>query len=83
MIYVLDACVMIALLRGERGGEVVQQLLANRFYAHSVNLCEVHYDCCRASNRSSADLVVAGVAMAGIGSRDLRDPQKSERTCSY
>ncbi len=44
MIYVLDACAMIAYLRGEEGGSEVDKLLVEpgaRCVAHSVNLCEL------------------------------------------
>ncbi|MFY9609635.1 MAG: hypothetical protein WAU45_13590 [Blastocatellia bacterium] len=47
MIYVLDACAMIALPLGEPGEEVVWVHLLEKdasCVAHSVNLCEVFYD---------------------------------------
>jgi PIN domain nuclease of toxin-antitoxin system len=47
MIYVLDACAMIALLLREPGEEVVWAHLLEKdatCFAHSVNLCEVFYD---------------------------------------
>lgn len=50
MIYVLDACAMIAFLRAEQGGDLVQAILRNpenECFAHAVNLVEVHYDFCR------------------------------------
>lgn len=50
MIYVLDACAMIAYLRNEAGADVVETALlealidpATQCVAHSVNLCEVFY----------------------------------------
>lgn len=42
---ILDACAMIAYLRGEPGGEVVDRLLqdpAEVCFAHVLNLCEVY-----------------------------------------
>lgn len=63
MIYVLDACAMIALVNGEEGSEVVDEVLtdrANTCYAHALNLCEVYYDVIRRS-RSSEDVVLSVV----------------------
>ena len=45
MIYVLDACAMLAYLGGETGADVVENVLleANSLcVAHSINLCEVY-----------------------------------------
>jgi hypothetical protein len=45
--YALDACAMIAYLRGEPGGEVVDGFLTTpgtTCYAHTINLLEVYYD---------------------------------------
>jgi predicted nucleic acid-binding protein len=69
MAYVLDACAMIAFLRGEPGAEVVEGLLIerpSRCHAHAINLCEVYYDFLRASDgptalRAVQDLMTAGV----------------------
>ena len=44
MLYVLDACALIAYLRAEAGASVVGDALAdsaNTCFAHGVNLCEV------------------------------------------
>ena len=46
MAFVLDACAMIAYLRDELGGEIVDNSLALEppaCLAHAVNLCEVFY----------------------------------------
>jgi uncharacterized protein with PIN domain len=46
MIYVLDACAMIAYLVGEAGAEVVENALldtGSQCIAHSINLCELFY----------------------------------------
>ncbi len=46
MIYVLDACAMIAYLNDEPGADVVEAAMIdpmNQCYAHAVNLCEVFY----------------------------------------
>lgn len=52
MTYVLDACAMIAYLRGEVGADVVSAVLLNsshESFAHALNVCEVYYDFYRAS----------------------------------
>ncbi len=57
MIYVLDACAMIAYLNDEQGAEVVEATLiepANRCFAHAINLCEVFYQFHRAGGESAA-----------------------------
>jgi PIN domain nuclease of toxin-antitoxin system len=57
MIYVLDACAMIALLLREPGEEVVWAHLLDKdatCFAHSLNLCEVFYDFYRVSGEAAA-----------------------------
>ncbi len=45
MTCVLDACAVIAFLRGEEGADAVTSLLLNEdCMAHAVNLCEIYYD---------------------------------------
>src|SRR5437016_4172257 len=69
MIYVLDASGMIAYLRDEPGGEVIERALldtGSQCLAHAINLCEVFYDFHRAGGESIAlnaisDLIAAGV----------------------
>lgn len=54
MIFVLDACAMIAFLRDEPGSDVVAEALldpGSKCYAHALNRCEVFYDFHRASGR--------------------------------
>ena len=44
MIYVLDACAMLAYLRNETGADVVENALLDansQCVAHAINLCEV------------------------------------------
>ncbi len=51
MIYVLDACAMIAYLRNEVGRDVVEAVLIDSSglcMAHAINLCEVFYEFHRA-----------------------------------
>lgn len=72
MIYVLDACAMIAFLRGEEGADVVERALldaASQCVAHVINMCEVFYDFHRAGDESAANQAVD----------DLRDINVIER----
>jgi PIN domain nuclease of toxin-antitoxin system len=46
MIVILDACAVIAFLRDEPGGELVENYLINETYTcfiHAINLCEVNF----------------------------------------
>ena len=61
MIYVLDACAMIAYLRNEAGADVVETALlealldpSSQCLAHSINLCEVFYTFHRDRGESAA-----------------------------
>lgn len=72
MIFVLDACAMIAYLRNELGGAVVDALLgdpANTCYAHVVNLMEVYYDFLRTAGRRRADAAIGALVNAGVQPR--------------
>ena len=59
-VFVLDACAFIALLEGEPGAEVVEDLLQetkNRCLIHAVSACEVYYDLYRRGKTKDADNV--------------------------
>ena len=76
MILVLDACALIALLRREPGGEVVDSLLSeknNTCIVHAVNLCEVYYDLVRRAGEGRAKEVINRLVMAGIFVREDMD----------
>jgi PIN domain nuclease of toxin-antitoxin system len=78
MIKILDACAMIAYLRGEPGAEIVEALLldkSNQCLAHAVNLCEVYYDFLRAKDEASALGAIADLNSAGVIARDDMDTQ--------
>lgn len=77
MIYVLDACAMIAYLNGEPGGEVVDQLLhdpRHTCYAHAINLCEVYYDFIRRADEATAEQAIADLIADGVTERADMDP---------
>lgn len=57
VIAILDACAMFAYLRDESGADVVEQMLQDATsvcYAHSLNLCEVHYQLARLVGEAEA-----------------------------
>lgn len=50
LIYAVDACALLSLIKNEDGASIVRQALEaeeNICYVHAVNLCEVYYDCQR------------------------------------
>lgn len=73
MIYVLDACAMIAYLNGEAGAEVVDQLIGDPrhdCHAHAINLCEVYYDFIRRADETTAEQAIDDLTAAGVNDRD-------------
>lgn len=78
MNYVLDACAMLAYLKGEPGAQVVAALLtdpAHVCYAHAINLCEVYYDFIRRSDEPTARQAIADLLADGvIERRDISGP---------
>lgn len=78
MIYVLDACAMIAFLKNEEGADVVEDALLDRSsqcIAHAINLCEVYYDFYRAGDESVADSALVDLRALGLVERDDIDEQ--------
>ena len=76
MTFVLDACSMIAYLRGEPGSEIVESILIkdeNRCVAHSINLCEVYYDFIRAKDEETALAAVTDLQSIGIITAEYMD----------
>jgi predicted nucleic acid-binding protein len=61
MIYVLDACAIIAWLRNEPGAAVVDLAIRDvdsQCLAHAINLCEVFYDALRNADEAHAQSVI-------------------------
>lgn len=74
MIYVLDACAMIAYLRGEPSADVVERVLIDRScFAHSINLCEVFYDFHRAGGENAATSAINDLRIMGTIERNDLD----------
>jgi PIN domain nuclease of toxin-antitoxin system len=69
---------MIAYLRGERGGSVVDVFLntpTDTCYAHAINLLEVYYDFIRKHNEPTARQALGDLAAAGVVTRrDMSRP---------
>lgn len=69
MNYILDACSMIAYLRGEQGSEIIESILLseNNFcIAHAINLCEVYYDFIRVTDEKVAEMAINDLISVGI-----------------
>ena len=77
MIYVFDACAMLAVLKQESGAAVVEGLLLQpnaQLYAHATNLCEVFYGVRRDDGEAKALLALNVLQGFGIKTRtDLDD----------
>jgi predicted nucleic acid-binding protein len=73
---VLDACAIIALLKGEPGEDVVWAHLldpSNMVYAHSLNLCEVYYHFHRNVGEAAADSAIEDLRYLGVIERNDLD----------
>ncbi len=69
MNHALDACAMIAYLRGEAGGTVVDSFLntpGDQCCAHTINLLEVYYDFIRQHNEPTARQALEDLRAAGV-----------------
>jgi PIN domain nuclease of toxin-antitoxin system len=76
MIYVLDACAMIAYLRKEPGADVVLKSLVENgsiCLAHAVNLCEVFYDFHRKFSEDAANNAIGDLRSIGVIERNDLD----------
>ncbi len=72
MICVLDACAMIAFLRGETGANDVSSFLKGRnvqCFSHAINLCEVYYAFFKAADQNAADSAINDLLKVGIVER--------------
>lgn len=78
MIYVFDACAMLAILHDEPGADVVADIITEPgaiIYAHAVNLCEVYYWTYRGGGASKALLAMASLQALGIETRSDMDEE--------
>jgi PIN domain nuclease of toxin-antitoxin system len=77
VVYVLDACTLIAFLRREQGADLVRSLLRDRnnvCQIHAINLCEVYYDIIRVADEATAQAAVADTHSIGLIVREDMDP---------
>ena len=73
MIYVLDACAMIAWLSNEPGADVVDRAVRDvnsQCLAHAINLCEVFYDAYRNAGHAQAQSVLSDLYAVQIIERN-------------
>lgn len=72
---VIDSSAMLAYLRGETGGDVIRNLLAEDIdvCAHATNLCEVYYDFLRNSDAATALNAIECLKADGIIERNDMD----------
>ena len=69
MHYVLDACALLAFLRGEEGADKIESLLIdnnNRCSAHAVNLCEVYFNLVREYGETTARAAMQNFKDIGV-----------------
>jgi PIN domain nuclease of toxin-antitoxin system len=86
MVRVLDACAMIAYLRDEPGGDLVESYLldkSNPCMAHAINLCEVYYDFLRAKDESTAQAAIVDLSSMGLITREDMDAQFWQEAGKY
>jgi PIN domain nuclease of toxin-antitoxin system len=74
---VLDACAIIAFLRGEDGADIVEAALVDgNCLVHAVNLCEVYKDCLvRGENNLDADKLLSDLYSTGLQCREDMDAE--------
>ena len=73
MVYVLDACAMIAWLSNESGADVVDRAVRDinsQCLAHAINLCEVFYDAYRNAGEPQAQSVLSDLRAVQIIERN-------------
>ena len=69
---ILDACALIAYLKAEQGGQVVDAYLRDpgtHCYAHVVNLCEVYYAMIRSDGLAVARAAIHDLKTDGVSFR--------------
>lgn len=78
MIWVLDACAMIAYLNDELGADLVEAALVepnDQCLAHAINLCEVFYHFYRAGGEKAAGDAIRDLRRMNVIERSDFDPQ--------
>lgn len=78
MIYILDACAVLSLIKNEAGAKIVRQALEadqNQCLIHAVNLCEIYYDCLRCYGKEPTDTLLNKLIEAGLLVRSDMDTE--------
>lgn len=86
MIAVLDACALIAFLRGEPGADVVRAMFDDpdtECMAHAINLCEVFYDAIRDTGEDKASAALQDLQEIGLVTREDMDSQFWQQAGRY
>ena len=76
MIYVLDACALLAFLKNEDGALMVREALeaeSNTCLIHAVNLCEVYYDSLRCYGNDATEKLLDNLSVIGLSIRNDMD----------
>src|SRR3569833_3217007 len=77
MNWVLDACSLIAYLRGEPGADLMRRILRDSestCFAHALNISEVYRDFLVTDGRVAAAEAYATILLAGVTIREDLDP---------
>ena len=72
IIYILDACAVVAFLWGETGAAVTARLLSDPgviCFIYAVNLCEVYYDAVRRTDVTTAQQDIENLLASGLNMR--------------
>lgn len=76
MIYTLDTCAVLAIIRNENEAGKVISLIddnSNRCYIHSINVCEIFYQCSREYGEDIAFKVIQNLFKTGVVMREDLD----------
>ena len=79
MIYIFDACALIALFKREKGADKVRALLNEALdkqsviYMHTINLIEVHYGFYRIMGKEKSNLILEQIYTMPIHFIDVID----------
>jgi ribonuclease VapC len=79
LIYVLDACALLAFYKNEKGADNIETMIEeakaeqHTLYMHSVNLIEVYYHFFRISGKEKADIILEDIFNMPINIIDIID----------
>jgi len=76
VVFVLDACAIIAYIRNEPGADVIESILMSEdddCLIHAINLCEVYYDFLRVAGERVAQDAIADLGPLALVTRQDMD----------